>query len=134
VLANALSAIFGAIWLDLESQDESVADARKTILRVLRGIESDVPNTSEGTLADDRIISVSGRKDGYQPTIPTMPLNVVSPEKPYEHEIECMDTFMVRWFDKLSQDTSEDTARSSIPLSKTASELDSTPPNRIPGE
>jgi hypothetical protein len=125
VLANALSAIFGAIWLDLENQDESVADVRKTVLGVLRGIESDVRNTSEGTLTDDRTISVSRRKDEYQPTIPTMPLNFVSPEKPYEHEIECMDTFMGQWFDKLLQDTSEDTAGPSIPLSKTVSELES---------
>lgn len=134
MLSNALSAIFGAMWLDLENQDKSVADARKKVLEVLRGIESDIPNTSEGTLTNDRNISVSGRKDGYQPTIPTMPSNVVSPEKTYEHEIEYMDPFMVQWFGELSQDISENTAGPSVPLSKTVSELDSTPPNRIPSE
>lgn len=50
ILANALSAIVGAVWLDLEKQDERSATARTKVFNILRHIDSIIADTAHPTL------------------------------------------------------------------------------------
>ena len=50
VLANALSAIIGAVWLDLEERGERTAAARTKVFNILRHMDSIVADTAQATL------------------------------------------------------------------------------------
>jgi hypothetical protein len=98
VLANALSAIFGAIWLDLENQNEIVANTCSKVLQFLRAIGSGNANTLADSLTDGRIITVPERKDEHQSTLTTMTPNGVSSSETFGHDVSSMDVFMTQWF------------------------------------
>ena len=50
VLANALSAVVGAVWLDLEERGERTAAARTKVFDILRHIDSIIADTTQATL------------------------------------------------------------------------------------
>lgn len=68
VLANALSAIIGAVWLDLEERGERTAAARTKVFNILRHMDSIVADTAQGTsnAAGEAIVVIPEGNQGLQ--------------------------------------------------------------------
>jgi hypothetical protein len=116
VLANAMSAIFGAMWLDLESQNESVANSCNKVLTVLHGIESGNENTLIGSLPNVGSVPVFGGMNGHQyPMVTTVP-NGIPANEIFADEITSMEEFGAQWLSAIPHDLFNEVDEVSLPL------------------
>jgi hypothetical protein len=76
VLANAMSAIIGAVWLDLEKQNESTATARMKVFNILRQIDLVTADTTQDgltTAIEDTTPVLEGNPDHQRTTSEGVP-------------------------------------------------------------
>lgn len=95
VLASALSAIIGAVWLDLEKQNASSANTRANIFRILRHIDAVMAGTTGSTLSiteGQTAPRVEG-SDGYPFTTSEAAPNVIPPMETPVHPSSSIGTF-----------------------------------------
>jgi hypothetical protein len=126
VLANALSAIIGAIWLDLEKQNESVSNTRIKVFSVLRRIDRVIADTTESSLSTTGGRNVPGLEgDGdIQCAMSRGVPNVLTPSETSDQNISPWNAFMLQWFNETQYATLEGTDLDFIGLHGMASELD----------
>jgi hypothetical protein len=100
ILANALTAIIGVVWLDMEQKNETVSRAGIQILEILSRINAVVTDTAQGSgLAMEKEFSRvidNDRGDTFGTAYSA--LHNLTPNEIYDQGIDSMDDFMARWF------------------------------------
>ena len=128
-----MSAIIGAIWLDLEEQDERTAVARTKIFNILRHIDSVLADTAQGTLntADGGTAVIPEGNQGHQlnEEVP----HFVIPDVTVREDAITTDTFMLHHLGGNQQDIFGGMLTDLLPLHEMASDTNSYSFNDING-
>ncbi|KAH7119870.1 hypothetical protein B0J11DRAFT_440000 [Dendryphion nanum] len=122
VLANTISAIFGAVWLDVKKRGESGDSCCSTILKVLRHIDEMVADTTTcpaSTITEKA--SIDSQSTDAQTTSRATP-NVMTPDDYYCHDT--IEAAMLGWFKEIAYNTVDEletstTATNDIPSKST---------------
>jgi hypothetical protein len=126
VLANAFSAVIGAVWLDLESRNESASNTRMRMFSILRQIDQKIADTTNTFLS---------RNSGANAAVPEgdntfqhsasgeMPNNLALDENSYQN-INSLDVSLLQGFTQSPQPTTQGAYLNLFSLDGTGSELD----------
>lgn len=102
VLAYALCAIIGAVWLDMEKQNESALSTREQVFGILRRIDDAMEDTTEGhrSTTGESTSSASEGNEGIQRCILGGASEVIEPNQLSDEDIVQADAFMFQWFEQ----------------------------------
>ncbi|KAJ4344353.1 uncharacterized protein N0V89_012093 [Didymosphaeria variabile] len=101
---NALSAIVGAVWLDLEEQGERTVTARTKVFNILRHIDSVMADRVQGTLAtaDEGTALIPEENHGHQ--LYEGVSHFAASDVTVSRDAITMDAFMPQHFSESQQD------------------------------
>lgn len=98
VLGNALSAIIGAVWRDLEDRNESVSNARVKICSILSRIDTFIQRATDvAQIAAAMNNPVPGGQNDSQRNLPREPLWVPTSDGNCLHRINPPDSCVFQW-------------------------------------
>ncbi|KAH7031875.1 hypothetical protein B0J12DRAFT_681549 [Macrophomina phaseolina] len=106
VLSYVMTAIIGAVWLDLDNADESVSYTRKQVFDILRSIEdviADTPETPPSTTNERTFPSLEESGGGLQANTPGDVASFALPNQISDQDI-ALDDLIFQRFDQNQSD------------------------------
>ncbi|KAH9882695.1 hypothetical protein J1614_000060 [Plenodomus biglobosus] len=115
VLANAMSAVIAAVWLDHEQQGESTATARMNVCEILRHIDSIIRGTSQDPIAMIIERNASDLEENNDHEMCEGIPRLVTPDHTISRDAVSMDELILQHSGLSQQDTFEDCLADFLP-------------------